>query len=177
MLFANLTFLPGGPDLLLARDGIPPFIIGAFPQFQRHARIPVLSKIPMYIPKFESIINKVYIEPGRVISLTNYFDVPKSDADVCLVYDGTTCGLNNSLWTPNVGLPTPASAIRVLDFNYYSANLDLGDMYLNYPLHPSLRLYSGVDHTPFKEGLGVNKPSVLWYCWNWIWMGENLLLF
>jgi hypothetical protein len=64
-----------------------------------------------------------------------------------LVYNGRSCGLNNVTWAPNFWLPTAWSAIRLLDFNYYSVDLDLGEMFLNVPLHhilqPTTLLWSG----------------------------------
>jgi hypothetical protein len=47
-----------------------------------------------------------YIAPGYVWSLTNFFSVPKGDQDICMVYNGTSSGLNDSLWVPSFPLPT-----------------------------------------------------------------------
>jgi hypothetical protein len=40
-----------------------------------------------------------------------------------------------------------------LDFGYYFVDLDLGDMFLNFPLAEGLRQESGIDPTMFKEDL------------------------
>jgi hypothetical protein len=63
------------------------------------------------------------------------------------------------------------SAQRTLDYNYYSVDMDLGDMFLNFPLHKSLQRYSGVDVTPYKEELNISGEGVS--CWHWsqTWMG------
>ena len=46
-----------------------------------------------------------YIETGEVCSLAHYFHVPKGPDDIRMVYNGTGCGLNASLWAPHFGLP------------------------------------------------------------------------
>jgi hypothetical protein len=75
--------------------------------------------------KLQAIIERKYLVPGRVESLIQFFDVPKAD-DIRLVHNGRSCGLNAFTWAPNFWLPTTKSAIRLLDFNYYSVDLDLG---------------------------------------------------
>jgi hypothetical protein len=42
-------------------------------------------------------------------SVIDYFEVPKDD-DICLVYNGSSCGLNDCLWAPNFWLPMPGAA-------------------------------------------------------------------
>jgi hypothetical protein len=61
-----------------------------------------------------------------ICSLADFFDLEK-DADVWLVYNGTSCGLNTSLWAHNFWLPTPATAARSLGYGYYMADIDLGE--------------------------------------------------
>lgn len=39
--------------------------------------------------------------------------------------------------------------LRIISYNYQSVDIDLGDMFHNFPLHPPLQLYSGVDLSPF----------------------------
>ena len=58
-------------------------------------------------------------------SLADYFDVKKDD-DIRMVYNRTSCGLNWALWAPNFWLPTSKSALHVLDFGYFSVDVDLG---------------------------------------------------
>jgi len=43
--------------------------------------------------------------------------------------------------------------VRVLGYNYRSVDIDLGEMFLNFPLSPLLIPYSGVDLTPFRSRL------------------------
>jgi hypothetical protein len=47
--------------------------------------------------KLHKFITTGYLTHGNVTSLVNYFAVPKGDADVHLVFDGTKSGLNGVL--------------------------------------------------------------------------------
>jgi hypothetical protein len=109
---------------------------------------------------------------GHVNSLIQFFDVPKAK-DIGLVYNGRSCGLNKMTWAPNFWLPTLCTALRFLDFNYYSADLDLGEMFLNFPLHRDLQSYSGVDVTPFKTELNLDTRGSCWLHWSQAWMGAR----
>jgi hypothetical protein len=40
------------------------------------------------------------------VNLLHYFAVPKGEADIRVVFNGTSCGLNDALWSPNFYLPT-----------------------------------------------------------------------
>ena len=51
----------------------------------------------------ERVLNKVnsmqsrgYINVGGVKSITGFFDVPKGDDDIRMVYNATKCGLNEA---------------------------------------------------------------------------------
>ena len=50
-------------------------------------------------------------------------------------------------------VPFAASAARVLNFNSYSTDLDMGDMFLNFPMPWLLRRFSGVDLSPFADAI------------------------
>jgi hypothetical protein len=110
-------------------------------------------------------------------SLIDYFEVPKDD-NICLVYNGTSCGLNECLWAPNFWLPTPGSAARVLGYGYYMVDIDLGEMFLNFPLPSVLQQFSGINVAPFRQevneetGLPTFGPQQKpWAHWNRCWMG------
>lgn len=66
------------------------------------------------ISKIETVLKRGYIQPGQVSSLIDFFAVPKGD-DIRLVYNGTSCGLNEATWAPHFWLPYPRTAIRILD--------------------------------------------------------------
>jgi hypothetical protein len=113
-----------------------------------------------------------------VSSLIQFFDVPKA-GDTSLVYNGTGCGLNDTLWFPNFWISTAKSALRVLDYNYFSADLDLGEMFLNFPLHNLLQPYSGVDLSQYRHLVAdIQSPIVpdnrpCYFRWNRTWMGAK----
>jgi hypothetical protein len=62
-----------------------------------------------------------------------------------MVNNGTSCGLNANVWAPRFGLPTVKDILWLLLPGYYQANLDVGDQFLNFKLHKSMRVESGVD--------------------------------
>jgi hypothetical protein len=111
-----------------------PFICGQLPSFRRSAKRPAPDKLSLVAEKLATIVERKYVEPGFVSSLTEYFDVPKG-SDIRMVYNGSSCGLNAALWEPNFWLPYPHTALQLIDFGYYSVDLDLGEMFLNFPLH------------------------------------------
>jgi hypothetical protein len=78
------------------------------------------------------VLNRKYIEQGFVESLTSYFAVPKGETDIRVVYDATKSGLNDALWTPSFFLPTVESILRNAGMESYFADIDLGEMFLNY---------------------------------------------
>ena len=88
---------------------------------------------------------KNYIEVGSVISLTCYFYVKKGLYDVMIVYNGTGCGLNGSIWAPYFGLPTVRHTLCSLLPGYSQCNLDIGEMFLNFMFHDTMKEMSGVD--------------------------------
>jgi hypothetical protein len=61
---------------------------------------------------------------------------------------------------------------RLRNFNYCGLDLNLGEMFLNFPLPLMFRAFSGIDLTPFKEALGFghvsNKDFQL--CWEQCWI-------
>jgi hypothetical protein len=170
---STLVFWRWGPvNLPIARDGFVPYIASPLPKFRRRAPTPPSDKFDLYVEKLRAILTRRYVLSGPVKSLTQYFDVPKCD-DIRMVYNGSSCGLNAALWTPNFWLPTPQSATRLLDFNFYSVDIDLGEMFLNYPLHTSLQAVSGIDITPFAVPLGFPPNKPIWLHWVRMWMGAR----
>jgi hypothetical protein len=130
--------------------------------------------------KLQKILDRGYVVfpagSGFIKSLMDFFDVEKG-SDIRMVYNGTRCGLNEVLWA-NFWLPYPAMAARLLSYGYYMVNIDLGEMFLNFPLPKLLNQYSGVDFSPYAKELteprdpntplGSRKVWVHWMRW---WMG------
>lgn len=77
----------------------------------------------------------------------HFFYVPKGLKDIRMVYNGTSSGVNDCLFGPHFSLPTITQATRALAEGYYQADMDIGEMFLNFMLGEELRPYSGVDVT------------------------------
>jgi hypothetical protein len=78
--------------------------------------------------------------------------------------------LNDSLWAPSFGLPTVDLTLRSIDFNTYLGDLDLGEMFLNFKLHPIVQPYAFVDLMAYLSKAGGQDqegPSTMcWECWS-----------
>ena len=134
-----------------ARDGFPVYVTKALPRHPSRQRAPP-EELKMWVAeKICDVRTKLYIAPGTTVSFIDFFGVPKtvdSDGkvtDIRMVYNGTSCGLNECVWAPNFWLPTPQTAARQLDFGYYMIDLDLGEFFLNFPLHQKIQPHTGVD--------------------------------
>jgi hypothetical protein len=93
--------------------------------------------------------------------LTSFFAVAKGADDIHMVYDGTISGLNDSIGVPCFVLPTLETRLKALDEGTFMANVDVGDCFLNFMLHPTLRELAGVDLSHY---FGTKGQS-LWEAW------------
>ena len=165
----------------VARIGFKPFISGALPSHKKRAstfKSPMHEKI---LSKVIKALKRQYLVPiaeNKLKSCIDYFAVDKAGSDIRVVFNGTSCGLNEAVWAPNFWLPTADSMSRSIGYNYKFVDIDLGEMFLNFPLHPSLQLYSGVDLSPFGKQLQEELPDLKWpdnkkfYAkWTRDWMG------
>ena len=168
------------PWQIIADEGLPPKIKGVFPSHMRPARRPKAEFFKPTLQKFTSFIRKGYFDfnhMGFTKSLIDYFCVPKGTDDVRVVFNGTSSGINNTVWAQNFWLPMAESLLRVSHFGSKYIDLDLGEMFLNFNLHSSLQPYSGVDLTPFKKEIAAEFPHLntsqkrLIGTWNRTWMG------
>lgn len=66
-----------------------------------------------------------------------------------MVYDASVSDLNNSIWVPRFPLPTIKTHLRAAEEGTYMANLDVGEMFLNFVLHSDLRALCGVNLTHY----------------------------
>jgi hypothetical protein len=119
--------------------------------------------------KLETPLNRRYITPGRVESLTGFFSVPKGDDDLRMVYDASKSGLNASLWVPSFQLPTCETLTDLLSPDSWMADLDLGEHFHNFPLHEDLQAYCGLDIRPY-FGSGRTCQTI-WRRWSRCMMG------
>eukprot|EP00978_Attheya_sp_CCMP212_P025708 scaffold83212_cov59-Attheya_sp.AAC.3 len=107
-----------------------------------------------------------YIKPGLVSSLTNSFGVPKvidkelgEVTDIRMVYDTTQSSLNEALWALNFPMPMLSSVMRMVSYETYMMDQDLGEMFLNFMLDPKSQPYAGVDLTHVAEAMGESLPK------------------
>ena len=78
-----------------------------------------------------------------------------------MVFNGACGGLNDVLWAPNCWLPSAKSATRVLNFEYLSVDLDMGEIFPNFPLPKELRPYYGFNLTCFKDHFVQLAPDLM----------------
>ena len=124
------------------------YIQGPLPQGRRTKRIKMKSEVRAIVAnKIAGMVKRCYIEEGHVSSSLDYFAVPKGDADVRVVFDGSSCGLNKVLWAPNFYLPSASSAVMLLSFSTWMADMDFGEMFHNFPMEEKLRKCAGVEWT------------------------------
>ena len=151
------------------RDGLEVFLDGDPPVYTKAQRKEKDPKIrDEMIKKLAKVRARRYIAKGTVVSLTSYFAVPKGESDIRMVYDGTKSGLNDAMWVPRFGLPTIDTHLRSIEEGTFLADVDVGECFLNFPLHHSLRKLAGVDFTHYFPDPSKSK---VWECWHRALMG------
>lgn len=178
---SSLCFWRWGPQAQRkdARDGMEIFVKGTLPTYTKAPRRPQIEMLARVRAKLSKVRQRRYIQFGLVRSLTDYFPVPKGTDDIRMVYNGTSSGLNAALWAPGFWLPTSETALRFLTYYSYAVDIDLGEMFLNFPMDPKIRPYAGVDLTGMVDGDDdadspgdPNKPKpTRWERWTRLFMG------
>jgi len=169
---STLLFWRWPPELQrVARDGHPVWIKGSLPAY----RVPQkperdVARCRQVKLKLENIRQKSYIGRDYIRSLTGYFAVPKGPTDVRMVYDATKSGLNAALWVPSFALPSTETLLDLLDSNSWMGDLDMGEMFLNFPLDVRLRPYCGIDLGPYLDPKKTRGPT-WWEAWQRCVMG------
>ena len=170
-LGSRLFFWRWGEFIEEARDGTKIFVQGKLPQCNKKQKVPKIKKtLELVQSKLLDVRRKGYISKGPVRSVTSFFDVPKGDDDIRLVYNATESGLNEAVWAPWFSLPTCESHLRSVDPGTYMGDADLGEMFLNFTLDKNIRMYAGVDFSllfadEWKEG------ETFWERWERMLMG------
>lgn len=150
------------------RDGQPHFLVGDGKPYKRPQKAPRSEEDRKRVSaKVNSVRQKRYIAPGRVVSLIHFFYVPKGPDDIRIVYNGAGCRLNKVIWAPHFGLPTIRDVFRSLLPGYVQADIDIAECFLNFLLNDMLKEMSGVDVTTL-EGEEGRK---VWERWVRNWMG------
>jgi hypothetical protein len=139
-----------------ARDGMEIFVRGKLPTNLAKGRGTRLDKMSAVGKKLNKVYERGYICEGPVESLIDYFDVEKG-IDIRLVYNGTSCLLNEKLFAPSFWLPNATTASRPLMYYSWMADGDMGEMFLNFPMDKKLRCRSGIDVT---QMAAAHMPSL-----------------
>jgi hypothetical protein len=148
---------------LVIRDGLKVYFQKVPPRYRTPQRDILDEEVKRkVVEKLAKVRKRGYIGPGFVESLTAFFGVPKGEDDIRLVYDGSVSGLNISIWVPRFFLPTIRTHLRAVDENTFMADVDVGEMFLNFILHKDLRALAGVDLSHYFEG---EKDGPLWEAW------------
>jgi len=118
-------------------------------------------------------IEKRYLSiPDNTLeSWIKYFGVPKGILngvvqDWWVVYHAGANGLNDCVWAPPFGLPKVDSLLRIVDLDTVMQDRDIGEMFLNFKLHPSVRKYTGVDVGPLEFSDSECIARLLWWTKN-----------
>jgi hypothetical protein len=83
---------------------------------QQRVKRPKQEAFKLLLPNFQAILARGYVVSNQdatelteledfIMSFIDYFGVPKAD-DVQVVYNGASCGLNDTVWAPNFWLST-----------------------------------------------------------------------
>ena len=151
------------------RDGIRVYARKTLPLYRKAQRdIEDATVKERVIGKLNKVRRNRYIQPGYVKSLTSFFAVPKGDTDIRMVYDASVSGLNDALWAPRFAMPTLGTHLRAVEGGTYMGDCDIGDCFLNFILHDSVRPYAGVDLSHYASQA---NDEIVWERWTRAPMG------
>ena len=85
-----------------------------------------------------------YISIGEAKIMSHYLSVPKGE-DICMLYNGNSSGLNEVIWASHFSLTTVKSTLRATEQGSYTADRDIGEIFLNFMLSKEVRPYCSVD--------------------------------
>jgi len=113
-------------------------------------------------------IQYLAIPDDTLESWIKYFGVPKGILDGVVqdwrvVYHVGANGLNDCVWDPPFGIHKVDSLLRSVDLDTVMHNRDIGEMFLNFELHPSARKYTGVDVGPLEFSDSECIARLLWW--------------
>ena len=153
-----------------ARDGVPVYFLEEGPTEMKAQRAVSPEETAVLKRKLLKVIQKRYliVPEERLRSLISYFGVPKGIIDDIvqdwrIVYHAGANGLNDKVWCPSFWLPGVNSLIRILDLTSVMEDRDIGEMFLNFELDPSVRKFVGVDVGPLK--FSKEECASRWMVW------------
>ena len=68
-----------------------------------------------------------------------------------MFYNGTSSGLNASLWDPHFDFPAVGSTLREVGNGTFMAGRNIGEMFLNFMLSEYVRSFCGVNINNVRE--------------------------
>ena len=153
----------GQEQISAVRDDMKIFVSSSLPRSHRKTKPPRFDSesLPLVAGKIDSMISKSYLETGRVNTFLHYFAVPKGDSDIRVVFDGTSCGLNECLWSPNFFFPTAKNASELLGFETWMVDVYFGEFFHNFFMDGRIRCHAGVDTTTLSKSLTNRRPQPL----------------
>ena len=158
----------------MARDGVPILFNGPRPT-SKHSQSTKMKPEEKAIlrKKLLKNIEKRYLSvpDDKLESWIKYFGVPKGILngvvqDWRVVYHAGANGLNDCVWAPPFGLPKIDSLLRIVDLDSVMQDRDIGEMFLNFELHPTARKYTGVDVRPLDFTDSECMARLLWWTKN-----------
>ena len=138
----------------IARDGFPPKLLHNLPTNLKRPHAMKEDDRLKLLEKLSTCLSKGYLRlvpASNVKSYIDIFGVPKGPDDIRMVLNGASCGINESLFSSNFWLPMSNTMTRLLSFGYRAVDVDLGEMFLNFPLDHVLQGYSGIDLSMFRK--------------------------
>ena len=94
--------------------------------------------------KLSKVRRRGYVRVGDANNLTHYFLVPKGE-DIRMIYNGTSRGLNNSLFDTHFALHTDGYNLCLVGKGIFMANWVIGEILLNFVISEEVTPYCGVD--------------------------------
>ena len=162
----------GPTQQVAARDGMRMFVQSALP-VARKRKMPMKlspSVKVLVADKIDGMSRRFYLESsGHVANLVDYFAVPKGDFDIRVVFDGSSCGLNDTLWAPNFFLPSANAASLLLTFQTWMSDMDFGEMFHNFPMEERMRRFAGIEVLESQSSGGGRSTKLL--RWTRLFMG------
>ena len=151
-----------------ARDGAKAFHV-EWPKRRPMARVvPVEDKWMnrKHDEKIQKLIERRYIRPLKPgekihVAIPN-FPVKKTEEDTRAVWSHTETGVNPSIYVPRMFLPSPSSMHRRLPPGGWIGDIDSGEMFNNFMMHPSERMLSGVIISKELQ-MKLKCPEIMWW--------------
>ena len=148
----------------IARDGFPSRLIHTLLIYVKRPHSTKEADRLKLLEKLRSCLSRGYLKfahEAQVKSYIDIFGVAKGVDDIRMVLNGASCGINDALFASNFWLPMSNTMTRLLSFGYRAVDVDLGEMFLNFPLDLLLQHYSDVDLSMFRNELSYEVPSSL----------------